>query len=388
MRNEYAVGCGVGRPNAIADETSVRVAATPDLRGVDEVARKFVGIHAIVVHRAACPVRRVARIIDLDVVAWIDELILEDHRSDAVRIGDLCGDSDFFAGKDRLVLSEFSGGGFVIHLPHARRGIAGKRGVLRARRGSRRAPVASEFVLQQRIDQLNRRAVAAHRIANRRPWKAELVVDEVDHIARQIDERHRLAAILEPASPWANGIRVAEERLHRARILGDHKIAVGGNARFRLKGESDPAQLPGGEIDGFIGEVAQLDELGTHRLVRLVIVNLVDDDGGRHVFGSREGQRGQGPSSSRRVGGARSDVIGRFWSQVGDELAEYARLDAELHEGLPVRGCLTAIGGPVVDRDGWWIGSEVGHFAAQHGGNACDSRGRRGCDTWQHHHRC
>ena len=129
------------------------------------------------------------------------------------------------------------------------------------------------------MNQLDRWTNAAHGVPHRRPRKAELVIDLAHYRSQGISQPDCLSAIAQTPLPRTNGSH-PKFALHRPRILGNHQIRSGFDARPRGKGEIHcTSDFPAIEQDRKISRVVNLKKLRGNRFVRLIVVNLVDDEG-------------------------------------------------------------------------------------------------------------
>ena len=169
---------------------------------------------------------------------------------------------------------------------HRSRGLIGARAVApagsaardvsrRRRTGGRRFPVTAEVVVERRIHQFERRAVAIRR---HRPGRVVAVVHFIHARVGGVAQDNVLAIAAEAASPGTERRR-APERLHRRRIRRHHEIAAGRNRARRRGGEYKvhcAAEPPVAEVHGRAERIVQFDELRADAVVRRVVENLVD----------------------------------------------------------------------------------------------------------------
>ena len=131
--------------------------------------------------------------------------------------------------------------------------------------------------------QLNGWALPCHRIPDRGPGKPQAIVHLAHHRAVRVPQIHRLSAVTKSSTPRPKRPAPAELARDGCRILCDDEIGSALDTRRRRKKKIDaPGYLPPLKADYSFRGIVNLNELRRHRLVGLVVVNLIDNEGG-HV---------------------------------------------------------------------------------------------------------
>ena len=193
VRTTYRVFQRVRRGNSVADQSPMLMQISGQDNRVYVIVGDRVSICAIVHHFYALPTIVVFSVIQANVISRFDNLIFEINTRNVVGIGSFYRDSDGLTGRWHRR--------FMAYLSQMGRTVYYYQSVRISWRRLGRTPTAAEVIVDFRIDELNRRSWL---VADRRPWKAEVVRNFVDQRSTRCAQSNRFATATKPSSPWAN----------------------------------------------------------------------------------------------------------------------------------------------------------------------------------------
>ena len=264
----------------------------------------------------------------------------------------------------------------MIHLPDVRCGVGGEDGVRRAGRRRTAAPRAAEVVVERGMDQLRRSTAAVRRDG---PRELRFEIHLVHHVVERVAHGNFLAVVVDAAGPRTERDD-AEAVRDRCRVFRHDEEAARRNEGVGWNEIIEAAaQPPDRHVHGRVGRVVQFDERLVARVVLRVVMNLVDQDGVRHVHHG-EGE-GLIIGEARAVGHAQPDAEDRARpARKGCARVQHIATDADLRVLREARHEREGVRVEFIHVDGLQSRDEVARSRAHIdiGRTEHDTRGRRG----------
>ena len=117
-----------------------------------------------------------------------------------------------------------------------------------------------------------------HRVPYRRPWETQPIVHRAHKPTSGSAQVHRLSAVAQFSTPRPERVWPAEPACHGGGILCHKKKPSALDTRAVRKEKVDSArELPARKRNSLGGGIMNLHELGRDRLVRLVVMNFVNN---------------------------------------------------------------------------------------------------------------